>query len=278
MRSIHVSFCTIGLFLSAACGGDFYVDYTEPPPEASVAEEEGFPLAPPEAPAPEPAVETPPNPEPEPSVETPPAPEPEPEPECTESSTGFDIDEVSTLQDGFGLPNIRDGLSLKVDAHQTADGWRPVSVEVLVMYPTWYFDFYDDSNSLSVYIYGAATPVGQPYKVKIPITKGGLDWNPITLPAGADWSADDLNQMGAWLKFDLSEVIPVGAFVDPEYFVAVGWDDWGFPNVGYSNFELDCSANWTDGGSGAWKQNSGMDCSWPMLKIEVESLNEGSCD
>ena len=121
------------------------------------------------------------------------------------------------------------------------------------------------------------TVAPEPVANTAPTVSAGADQN-ITLPAGADWSADDLNQMGAWLKFDLSDVIPVGAFVDPEYFVAVGWDDWGFPNVGYSNFELDCSANWTDGGSGAWKQNSGMDCSWPMLKIEVESLNEGSCD
>lgn len=56
----------------------------------------------------------------------------------------------------------------------------------------------------------------------------------------------------------------------------MGWDGHGFPNVGYSNFELDCVKSWTDHGQGSWKRNSGQDCSWPMLKIGVESWTEGT--
>jgi hypothetical protein len=52
----------------------------------------------------------------------------------------------------------------------------------------------------------------------------------------------------------------------------------GFPNVGYSNFELNCTQNWTDYGDGSWRQNSGNDCSWPMLKIEKEVRNPGDCE
>ncbi len=267
------------LVIAVGCGGDFVVDYIDPV-EEPVAREPGFPLATPEEPAPAPAPpgEPPPTPEPRPE---PVVPEPPAEPEiveCTETSTGFDIEEVSTLQDAFGLPGIRDGLSLSVHPDQLADGWRPVAVEVLVMYPAWYFEFYTGTNTLSVHVYGASTPSGQPYSLELPITTAGLDWQPLTLPHGADWSADDREQVAAWLRFDLSDVIPPGAFVDPEYFVAVGWDSMGFPNVGYSNFELDCAANWTDHGSGMWKQNSGQDCSWPMLSIELESVTEGDCE
>ena len=53
----------------------------------------------------------------------------------------------------------------------------------------------------------------------------------------------------------------------------------GYPNVGYSNFELPCPQNWTDYGNGAWRQNTGADCSWPMFKIDVETRTQGEdCD
>ena len=62
-----------------------------------------------------------------------------------------------------------------------------------------------------------------------------------------------------------------------DYFVAISWDSWGFPNVGYSNFELDCTANWSDYGDGRWVQNSGVDCSWPMLRITTEVGDPEDC-
>ena len=85
---------------------------------------------------------------------------PEDEEDCIDSSTAFDIEEVSSLQDAFGLPKVRDGLMLSVPEESLSGGkkWRPTSVEVLVMYPEWYFDFYDDSNSLTIHFYPARTP------------------------------------------------------------------------------------------------------------------------
>ena len=200
--------------------------------------------------------------------------------DCIEDSTAFDIEEVSALQDAFGLPEVRDGLTLSVGSDHVAGdkSWRPTEVEVLVSYPAWYFDFYDDSNSLSVSFYNSRTPTGTPYKKTITVTKGGLDWAPLTLPADADWSGGDREQMAAWLTFDLSQIIPEEGFRSTDYFVALEWDGMGFPYVGYSNFNLDCTKNWTDYGTGSYVQNSGEDCSWPMLKIEIETISPGDCE
>jgi hypothetical protein len=217
-----------------------------------------------------------------PERETPAAPEvPEPDDDCIESSTAFDIEEVSELQDAFGLPLVQDGLMLglgagAIDGDQT---WRPVAVKVLVMYPDWYFEFYDDSNELTVNFYPQATPtVAAPLSKTVVIKKSELQWEEILLPANADWSGDDREQMAAWLTFDLRDVVPESGYTTDEYFVSLGWDTMGFPNVGYSNFELNCPQNWTDYGTGAYVQNSGQDCSWPMMKIEIEVLSPGDCD
>jgi hypothetical protein len=214
------------------------------------------------------------------------APEATPEPdeeeeECVEGSTAFDIEEVSALQDAFGLPHVRDGLTLKVDGANIEWGssWRPMAVKVLVMYPQWYFDFYDDSNSLTVNFYPSATPSGvTPATKTVLIRKADLDWEPLLLPPDADWSGDDRNQVAAWLEFDLSDVAPESGYTSTDYFVSLGWDSMGFPNVGYSNFELNCAQNWTDYSSGSYVQNSGQDCSWPMMKIEIETIASDECE
>jgi hypothetical protein len=202
------------------------------------------------------------------------------EDDCIESSTAFDIEEVSTLQDAFGLPDVRDGLTLDVPEEllQGDRTWRPVGVEVLVMVPSWYFEYYDDSNTLSIQVYDGPNPgAGQAYTKSLPIRKAQLEWSPLTLPANADWSGQDRDQMAAWIYFDISDITPVYGFESQEYFVSVGWDGMGFPNVGYSNFNLACEQNWTDYGDGSWRQNTGDDCSWPMFKIDIEQRLPGDC-
>jgi hypothetical protein len=200
--------------------------------------------------------------------------------DCVEASTAFDIEEVSALQDAFGLPKVRDGLSLNLKGKKSADQrWRPTAVEVLVMYPDWFFEYYDDSNSLGVNFYASENPTSsKAFSKTIKIKKKALEWEPLRLPADADWSGQDRDQMAAWLRFDLSDVVPEEGFVGADYFVSLNWDSMGFPNVGYSNFELDCTQNWTDYGTGNYTQNTGEDCSWPMLKIEIETLSPGDCD
>ena len=206
----------------------------------------------------------------------------EEEDDCVESSTAFDIEEVSALQDAFGLPRVRDGLTLQLDPSLLDGGvtWRPVTVQVLVMYPIWFFDSYDDSNSLTVNFHPARNPLeAQPISQSIRIRKDELEWSELLLPVDADWSANDRDQMSAWLDFDLRDLVPEEGYDVTDYFVSLEWDNMGFPNVGYSNFELNCAQNWTDYGSGGgYVQNSGQDCSWPMLKIEIETLDPGDCE
>ena len=199
-----------------------------------------------------------------------------PDDDCEEEGVVFDVDSVSTLQDAFGLPMVRDGLTL--EGPSTSDGWRPTTVEVMVMLPSWYFDWYADENAITIEIYPSATPQGRPWRIEQRVRKAELDWANLQLPADADWSGDDRDQVAAWMTFDFSDQIPQGAFTSPDLFVAVGWDSLGFPNVGYSNFELSCVANWTDYSDGTWKQNSGSDCSWPMMRISYERLVSEDCD
>jgi hypothetical protein len=196
--------------------------------------------------------------------------------DCEEEGVALDVDSVSTLQDAFGLPLVRDGLTIQ--GPETPDGWRPTTVEVMVMFPAWYFDWYADENTVTVEVYQGASPSGRPYRLDQRVRKADLSWAPLRLPANADWSGDDRDQIAAWMTFDFSDQIPPGSFGDSELFVAVGWDSMGFPNVGYSNFELACAANWTDYGDGSWRQNTGADCSWPMMRISYERIVSEECD
>lgn len=199
-----------------------------------------------------------------------------PEEDCEEEGVALDVDSVSTLQDAFGLPLVRDGLT--IEGPRAADGWRPTTVEVMVMLPEWYFDWYADENTVGVEIYEGASPTGRAYRLQQRVRKAELDWEALRLPANADWSGDDRDQIAAWMTFDFSDQIAPGSFDASQLFVAVGWDSMGFPNVGYSNFELPCAANWTDYGDGSWRQNSGADCSWPMMRISYERVVAEDCD
>jgi hypothetical protein len=194
-----------------------------------------------------------------------------------EEGVVLDMDAISTLQDAFGLASVRDGLSLQ-GPEGADEGWRPTTVEAQVMLPSWYFDWYDDENSITVTIYEGAEPTGNPWVLTQQVRKADLDWAPLQLPADADWSGDDRDQIAAWMTFDFSDQIEPGEFQDGNFFVAVGWDDLGYPNVGYSNFEMPCASNWTDYGDGYWKQNSGQDCSWPMMRISHERTVIDECE
>lgn len=196
--------------------------------------------------------------------------------DCEEEGVALDVDSVSTLQDAFGLPMVRDGLS--IEGPNTTEGWRPTTVEVMVMFPAWYFDWYGDENTVTVEVYEGSSPSGRPYRLDQRVRKADLSWSDLRLPANADWSGDDRDQIAAWMTFDFSDQIAAGSFTGSDLFVAVGWDSMGFPNVGYSNFELACAANWTDYGDGSWRQNTGSDCSWPMMRISYERVVSEDCD
>ena len=181
---------------------------------------------------------------------------------CVDKSNGFDIEEVSVLQDAAGYAFTRDAVIMDFDGGSFAadEGWRVISVEVMAMIPTWYLDPYE------------ATP----WVVTQRITKSDWEWRAITLPGDAAVAGQtlDFEQTRAWVRFDFSEEIPESGMTSNQYLVSVAWNSYGTPAVGYSNFNLACDKNWTDSGSGFILNSTtagAQECSWPMLRLEIET-------
>jgi hypothetical protein len=198
---------------------------------------------------------------------------------CSVKSGGFDIEEVSILQDAFGEPFLRDALIFEkeIDHLQAGEYWRPYSVDIMVMLPVWYFYEYDDSYTLEVEVWDGDNPeTSDPFVVQRDIILEEEEWEHIVLPSNAA-TTSSLEQMRAWLSFDFSEVIPETGFFNDTYVVGVKWSEQGEPAIGYSNYELPCNRNWTNYNDGnGWNLNStiGYDsnCSWPMMKISIEEF------
>jgi hypothetical protein len=208
---------------------------------------------------------------------------------CVADDAGFDIEGVSTLQDAAGYPANRDAVVLDFDDSQLLEdeSWRVTKVELLAMVPDWVFDDYEGGDTLRVEIWDADRPDGQGHwSIDAPILPAMLDWEGVTLAQDAYWAGarNELQQQRAWMSFDFSEIIPESGMTSNRYTVGVGWSQNGLPTVGYSNFNLACSANFTDYGDGRWTLNSadgdGDVCSWPMMRVSVETrtLDDGSCE
>lgn len=207
---------------------------------------------------------------------------------CVEEGGAFDIEEVSTLQDAAGYPDARDAVVLQYDASALAEGesWRVTRVDVLAMVPEAVFDRYAGGDVLRVDLWDAGRPEGDgTWSVEQAIDPAALEWDAVTLPPDAYWAGQrgELQQRRAWMPFDFSEVTDVAGMTSGRYAVSVSWGEKGLPTIGYSNFNLACSQNWTDYGDGAWTLNSadgdGAECSWPMLRVRVETrtLDDGGC-
>jgi len=85
----------------------------------------------------------------------------------------------------------------------------------------------------------------------------------------------------AWWRFDFTDVIPSDkGFTADRYAVGVKWGA-GSPLTGASAFNQKCSDNWTDYGEGkGFEDNSTFAaCSWPMFKVNAQSITKKiSCD
>ncbi len=207
---------------------------------------------------------------------------------CVESADGFDVEAVSTLQDAAGYPDARDAVVLDFDAAALPEGatWRVTRVDLLAMVPEWVFDRYEGGDALRVDVWDADRPRGQgDWHVSRAIDPSELDWERTSLPPDAFWASqrDELQQRRAWMSFDFADVIPEEGMGAGAYTVAVSWNGDGLPTIGYSNFNLACSRNWTDYGDGAWTLNSadgdGDACSWPMMRVAIETRTptDGAC-
>ncbi len=208
---------------------------------------------------------------------------------CVEEGGAFDIEQASRLQDAAGYPGARDAIVLAYDTAALGEGasWRITRVDVLAMVPERFFDRYEGGDVLRVDVWDAERPRGDgTWSLEQAIDPAALSWEPVTLPEDAYWAGQrgELEQRRAWLPFDLSGVTDVEGMSSGEYSVAVSWGDQGLPTIGYSNFNLACERNWTDYGDGTWTLNSadgdGEECSWPMLRVQVETrtADDGACE
>jgi len=207
---------------------------------------------------------------------------------CVEAGGAFDIEAVSTLQDAAGYADARDAVVLDYDdsAIGPDDTWRITRVDVLAMVPERFFEVYEGGDVLRVDVWDAERPEGDgAWFVEQAIDPSALNWETVTLPSDANWASQtgDFAQRRAWMPFDFTELTDVEGMTAGRYTVSVSWGREGLPTIGYSNFNLACSQNWTDYGDGQWTLNSadgdGAECSWPMLRVEVETrtVSDESC-
>jgi hypothetical protein len=232
-----------------------------------------------------------------PPEEDPPADTGEP---CSEVVTAFDIEEVSSLQDaaspflvsmmgstGMYEPWYRDALVLDYTVPESGPGesWRVSAVYVLVMVPTERFDMYVDGENISVEVYDGEDPrTSMGWTVTQAVYRDDLEWSDYALPLDAAISGhfSDFSQKGAWMRFDLTGVIPGAGMSSTTFIAGIQWESLSPVGVGYSNFNRACNRNWTEWSPGSgWQLNgdlsSGSHCSWPMLRVEIEHTYSEDC-
>ncbi len=209
--------------------------------------------------------------------------------ECSEEELAFDIEEVSVLQDAVSFEKsgwIKDAVVVSYDAStlQAGETWRVSSVDVLVMIPSDLFDEYQDGEHIMAEVFDSSDPqLGNSWTLSQPLLISELSWSEYNLPPDAAFAgpAGEFEQRGAWMRFDFKDAIPESGMDAEEFVVGVRWPDPGVITVGYSNFNRDCSKNWSDYGFG-WQLNSDnfaqFNCSWPMLRIHTEKRLAQECE
>jgi hypothetical protein len=218
---------------------------------------------------------------------------------CSEVVTAFDIEEISSLQDavsphlaslhplGIYNPWYRDALILDYIVPEAGEGesWRISAVNVLITVAAVRFDMHPDGLPLTVEVFDSSDPRVVPgWSVTKLVNLDELTWSDYVLPADAAISGTFLehNQKGAWMRFDMTDIIPETGMSSSQFVVGVQWDMLSQVAIGYSNFNRACDRNWTewDPGSG-WQLNGDAStsdhCSWPMLQVELEHTYTEDC-
>ena len=219
---------------------------------------------------------------------------------CSEIVTAFDIEEVSTLQDAASphlvslmtsmpySPWYRDALVLDYVLPESgpAESWRISAVYALIMVPTSRFDSFPDGSLISIEVYDGPDPrTATGWSLTEAVNRPELIWSDYTLPGDAAISGyfGEFSQKGAWLRFDMTGVIPDTGMTSPTFVTGIRWEVLSPVAVGYSNFNRDCSRNWTEWSPGSgWQLNgdstSTAHCSWPMWRVEIEHTYTDDCD
>lgn len=209
--------------------------------------------------------------------------------DCVEDFTAFDIEEVSTLQDAVsyavaGWKSDAVVLSWDDSVLEPEQTWRVSAVDILVLIPTASFGTFQDGQDINIQVFDSNNPTnGSEWSMTQQVVRSELTWSDYTLPYDAYYAGPFLEfaQKGAWFRFDLRDVIPETGMSSSEFIAGVWWNPPGGVKVGYSNFNQDCSKNWSDYGSG-WTLNSEntlfYGCSWPMMRVQLEITTPGDCE
>lgn len=198
---------------------------------------------------------------------------------CSHTEGGFDIEEVSVLQDASGYPGMHDAVIMEYDTSALAEdaAWRVKGIDIMPMIAASEFGFFVDGQQVTVEVFDANNPDGERWAVTQTFRKVEHDWEDVILTNPT--IAYDPEQKFTWWTFDFSGVIPTSGMTSSEYLVGVVWDNSAQPALGYSNFNLECDKNWTDYADGlGWQHNQGqsgnLECSWPMMRVEAEVLQQ----
>jgi hypothetical protein len=218
---------------------------------------------------------------------------------CSEVVTAFDIEEISSLQDavsphlasihplGMYNPWYRDALILDYVLPEAGEGesWRISAVNVLITVASNRFDTQPDGLPLTIEVYDAPDPrTVEAWSVTQPVNLDDLTWSNYVLPSDAAISGSflEFTQKGAWMRFDMTDVIPESGMSSPQFVVGIKWEALSRVAVGYSNFNRACDRNWTE-----WEPETGWQlngdastsdhCSWPMLQVELEHTYTEDC-
>ncbi len=203
---------------------------------------------------------------------------------CAHDEAGFDIEEASTLEDAQSYPGMHDAviLDFELPNQLSSDAtWRIKAVEIYPMVDDFWFEFWEGGESVTVEVFDGDNPDAERFTVTQRLDKEALEWESVFLDSPS--STLSQNHQAAWWSFDFTQEIPQSGLSCTNCLVGVAWDSTGSPPVGYSNFNRPCDKNWTDYADGqGWVLNEGSSdtqCSWPMLRVTLEVLEErAQCD
>lgn len=213
---------------------------------------------------------------------------------CQAESDALRVDQISTLENALRSAELHDAPTVKVAAPDPAEGrWvsrRVREVQVLLMQPK-LESARVQRPTLTVEVFASADPrTGERWALTQEADPSALAWFDIQLTDPASTPHRDFE--AAWWRFDFSELIPTDAAPQEAYVVSVAWPAGNQGAIiGYSNFDLSCQGLWgiypasyglPKPGGGVYTSedgwidvgSGGAQCSYPMLRVEVEDSFE----
>jgi hypothetical protein len=105
-----------------------------------------------------------------------------------------------------------------------------------------------------------------------------LTWTDHTFSTATN--AFETEYVQAWWNFNIAGETSDAPMTAEQFAVGIRWPQLSVPEIGYSNFDRPCGANWqVNTGESKWQHNSDTadddsTCSWPMFRVETEVVWE----